>query len=538
MRIVSILFLVLASILGTGSGLVASADDAAKERSLAQSLAAFFAAKDGDERMLVGLDILLRFEDPAQVADAIPSARTWPADAAKDDIISWKRASADGVEHTILANIPASYDASKAMPVLIWLHGGVSRDQDGGAASGIRLLKEYSDSDGFLLLSPSAQTGSEWWTPNGVALVRGALADLAERYHLDGNRVAVAGFSDGASGCFHLLAHDPEPYACFLPLMAHPGVTRLAGGPCFAANVRSRPVFAMNGGQDTLYPSVRIKPMIDELREAGCDIEWTDLPEAGHRLSDVFPDQWDRLRAFWKSHPRKALPRQIAWESAVPALDGRFGWVEVVEVDAQAPSDPALKAAVLKDPAGRKILGIRMDTKFAGPGVKIESVSEGSAAAEAGFQAGDVIVQVDDESLRSEQAFVALRRALGRLNERDGVFHVQRGEGELQFTCRPRVSSSSASARPEGLGYGQASGRVVARVEKGNVIHVQTRHVAEFRLHLAPGLVDLSKPVTVFVNGKQRSAERAAGSVRYVLEAARRAGPGAPLWQGTIRIRP
>jgi hypothetical protein len=513
----------------------ATADDAP---TLSQSLAAFFAETDAAKRLGAGLALASRWPDAAEVADALPAARAYPADARTDDVVMWMRDTADGVSHTILANIPAGYDAAKPMPVFLWLHGAVSRDRDGGAASGIRAFKELSDEEGFLLLCPSAQAGSEWWTPNGVALVRGALADLAQRYHIDGNRVAVAGFSDGASGCFHLLAHDPEPYACFLPMMAHPGITRLTGGPSFHANVRARPVCAFNGGADALYPSVRIQPLMNDLKGAGCDLTWTDLPEAGHNLGDVLPEHWATLRDFWKAHPRTALPTSIRWESAVPSLDGRFGWVEVVQVDPKAPGDAALQGGVLPDPAGRAVLGVTLDQAYQGEGVKIGSVSAGSAAEEAGFLAGDVIVAVDGISLRSEDAFVRLRTALASLADRDGVFTVLRGEEEKTLSCRPRVAQASGVERSAALGYGLPSGLVEARVTAPNRIEVKTRHVGALKLHLASGLVDLKAPVTVVLNGAVVYQETPVGSVGYVLSEALRGGPGAPAWQAGILLKP
>jgi len=518
--------------------LPALAGDEAAQPDLVPSLAAFLSEEDATARMAQGMRIAFRWPDAAQVAAAVGKARTWPKDAAKGDIVTWKRRTADGVEHTILANIPASYDPAKAWPVFLWLHGSVARNADGGGASGISAFEQFSDREGFLLLSPSAQRGSEWWTPNGVALVRGALADLARRYHVDGNRVAVSGFSDGASACFHLQAHDPDPYACFLPLMPHPGVTRLAGGPCFSANVRSRPMLVFNGGKDARYPATRVKPLIDELKAAGADITWEDLPYAEHNPGAVLPDRWEDLRTFWKEHPRDPLPRTITWESAVPALDGRFGWVEIVEVDEHAPSDESLKPSRLKDPAGRPLLGIQLNREHRGPGIKIELVTEDSAAAEAGFQVGDVILKVDGAALEGQQAFTVLRRALGTMTNREGVFTVKRGDEELEIQCQPRVAKNTDAKRPKALGYGLPSGRIEASVAAGNRIDVKTRHVGLLKLHLAPGLVDLTKPVTVFVNGKQRFVARPTGNVAYVLGEAVRGGPGAPAWQAAILLRP
>ena len=521
--------------------LLSFADEpAGADEALVKALGAFLAEADEDKRAAAGFALAMQHADAAVVAKALPKARTWPADAEKGDVVIWKRSTADGKEHSIFAAIPEAYDAKKVWPVLIWLHGAVARPVDGGGASGVRALAELADQEGFIVLSPSAQTGSEWWLPTGVDLVRGSLDDLKQRYRVDANRVAVAGFSDGASGCLHLLAHDPEPYCCFLPLRSHPGVTRLAGGPSFAVNVQSRPVFAVNGGRDTLYPSAQIKPLIDQLKAAGCDLTWLDLPEAGHRLTDVFPDHWDKVRDFWKAHPRVPLAKTIAWETSMPQRQGRFGWVEIVSVDPQAPSAKGAKAAVLPDPAGRPVLGVRIVRTYPGPGVQLEQVEEGSAADEAGFLVDDIILAIDGVELKDpRQAMGVLQMALPAMAaaKKAGTFKVRRGDQELELKCLPKAAGSGRIPRPKELGYDLPSGRIEARVE-GNVIHVSTRHVASFRLHLADGLVDLAKPVQVLVNGETKFEGPAQGTTGYVLQEAVRGGAGAPLYRASLLVKP
>jgi len=519
----------------------ASPGKAAPADALTTALRAFFAEPDAGKRAAAGLGIAMQHPDARAVAAAIPLARTWPTGVKTHDVIRWKSKTADGVEHSIFAAIPEAYDAKKAWPVLIWLHGAVSRPVDGGGISGLRTMAQVAEEEGFLLLAPSAQAGSAWWTPNGVALVHDALDELKRRFHVDADRVAVAGFSDGASGCFHLLAHDPEPYACFLALMAHPGVTRMAGGPSFVANVRSRPVFAVNGGQDTLYPSPQIKPLIDQLKAAGCDLTWLALPEAGHRIADVLPEHWDKVRDFWHAHPRKPLAKHIAWETALPEREGRFGWVEILGVDAKAPSAKGAAAAVLPDPAGRPVLGVRIDTAFAGPGLKISRVEEGSAAEDAGFEVGDVILAVDGTDLGDAmQSRRVLAKSLPAMAaaKKAGVFRVQRGEDEVDLTCLPRAAGMGKVKRPADRGYGLPSGRIEARVMKGNRIDVTTWHVGRFRLHLADGLVDLTAPLHVYVNGALKFEGLARGTTGYVLDEAVRGGPGAPLFRASLLLRP
>ncbi|MFV1959664.1 MAG: hypothetical protein ACC662_09675, partial [Planctomycetota bacterium] len=303
------------------------------------------------------------------------------------EVVDWEQASADGKTHTVFAYAPKEYTPEKAWPLLVWLHGGVSRPSDGGGKSGVAMFKDEADRAGFLVLSPSAQPEALWWTPAGLDLLRGSLREMARRYRIDPARVALSGFSDGGSGCFYVLAHDPTAYACFLPMMGNPIVGRIYGGPTWSSNVSSRPVYAVNGGKDPLYPAARMAPIMDELRDAGCDLTWIEEPESGHEPS-FLAQRWNEMHDWWLEHTRDALPKRITWATSVPHVDGRFAWVEIVSLDEKADAAEIDLPEEMEIPRSepRPRLGIVLGPEFPGPGVRIREVEEGTAAAEAGFE--------------------------------------------------------------------------------------------------------------------------------------------------------
>jgi S1-C subfamily serine protease len=75
-------------------------------------------------------------------------------------------------------------------------------------------------------------------------------------------------------------------------------------------------------------------------------------------------------------------------------------------------------AAAPRPPAGgeagqrRASLGTVPDFAFQGPGVRAESIVEGSPAAKAGIAAGDVIVAINGQPIANLQAYSNLLRAL------------------------------------------------------------------------------------------------------------------------------
>ncbi len=474
------------------------------------------------------------------VAAAIEKGRGFSDDVPKGTVHTWRRPGRGGLEHTCFLVVPQTYDPTKPMRLLVWLHGGVTRDEDGGGASGVRSLGQRAAEEGFLLLCPSARTGAEWWSVGGVELIHGALADVRRRYHVDADRIACAGFSDGASGCYHLLLHQPEPFCCFLALMGQPLVTRLAGGPSAAANVASRPIWAVHGERDTLYPSAAMRPLMDELKTAGADLTWTDLPGAGHDLA-ALGDRWSAMKAFWDAHPR--TPRAaLRWQSSVPTWDGRLDWLEILETSADETPVEGLEAVTLPvpPPRPRPRLGIRLDSSFAGPGVRIDDVEAGTAAATAGMLVGDVLVEVEGQPIRTAQDLVALRDTLDRLGSegRDGRFVLMRGEERVEVSARPTVVASDLEVpTPTGPGIGAPAGVAEAKIVSPQRIEVRCRGVRRLRLHLDPAQIALDAPLTVVVNGEIRFEGVPRRGAAYVLNEAWRDG-GVPRYHAHLVLAP
>lgn len=511
---------------------------------VAQDVQAWLDAKTSDARAAAAMRLALRGTTPAEVHALLPSLRRFAApdsaQGAAGRVVEWTRTTPGDRTHTIYARVPAGYDPEQPTPVLIWLHGGVRRDSDGGGQFGATALGERADAHGFIVLSPSAYAGVAWWTPAGVDLVRGSLDDVKARWHVDANRVYVAGFSDGASGCYHLLAHDPDPYAAFLPMMGHPAFTRMLGGPTYASNVQSRPVFAVNGGRDPLYPSATVKPLIDGLKQGGCRITWKDLPEAQHSLNHV-SEVWNEMWAFASAHPRDAAAaerRLVRWD---PERGGRLDWIELVRVDPDAPGESGLATTELALPR-RVLLGVRLDMAFEGPGLRIASVEPDSAAEAAGVLEGDVIQKLGETELGAPADAVATLRKQLTLTDgstRKSIPLTVLREGKaIEIVIEGRVPAGGGSPRPAALGYDVPAGVVHARRVSRSRIEIRTRGVAALRLHLSEALLDLTQPIEVVVNGTRRFQGVVKPDVAYALGEIRRSGSATPHNVAALLIRP
>jgi predicted esterase len=157
-----------------------------------------------------------------------------------------------------LVHVPPDLDRARAAPLAVVLHGA-----GGSAAGALPMLRDAADAQGMLVVAPSSRR-STWDAIVGglgpdVAQVDAALAWVFDRYPVDPSRIAIAGFSDGAS------------YALVLGLANGDLFTHvLAFSPGFSAPPQrnGRPVlYVSHGTRDAVLPidrcSRRIVPVLE-----------------------------------------------------------------------------------------------------------------------------------------------------------------------------------------------------------------------------------------------------------------------------------
>ena len=174
----------------------------------------------------------------------------------------------DGLMHAPLKIHPA-----RPAPLVVLLHGA------GGDARGILpILRAQADLAGAIVLVPESR-GRTWDVIGGdygpdIAFIDDALRRVFERYAVDPRRIAVAGFSDGASYALSLGISNGDLFSDIL-----------AFSPGFAApaQVVGRPrVFISHGEDDRVLPIDRCsRALAPRLRRAGYDLDYREFP-GGH----------------------------------------------------------------------------------------------------------------------------------------------------------------------------------------------------------------------------------------------------------------
>jgi phospholipase/carboxylesterase len=191
-----------------------------------------------------------------------------------------------------LLYVPASYRADRPAPLVVVLHGSRS-----GAREGLAPWLKLADEAGLLLLAPESR-GRTWdivlldggYGPD-VPFIDRALAHVFERYTVEPKRLALAGFSDGASFALSLGLTNGD-------LFTH--VVAFSPGFVEPAAQRGRPgIFLSHGTEDTVLPiqpcSRSILPL---LKDAGYAVRYREF-EGAH----VVPPGIAREALAWFTAP-------------------------------------------------------------------------------------------------------------------------------------------------------------------------------------------------------------------------------------------
>ncbi len=175
-----------------------------------------------------------------------------------------------------LLYVPPGYRAERPAPLVVVLHGA-----GGSGQHSIELARADADRLGLILFAPSS-AGPSWDIISGraygpdVRAIDRALEQVFAGYAVDPERVAVAGFSDGASYALSLgLANG----ALFTDILAF--------SPGFMAPARREgapQIFISHGVRDQVLPiEICSRRIVPQLKRAGYEVDYREFP-GGHSV--------------------------------------------------------------------------------------------------------------------------------------------------------------------------------------------------------------------------------------------------------------
>jgi phospholipase/carboxylesterase len=188
----------------------------------------------------------------AGVASSLTSGRLGLADGERDGVIQ----------------LPASYQRGP-VPLLVFLHGATQ-----SGAGMLRRIGAAADEAGVAILAPDSR-GTTWDAIRGrfdddIAFLNRALDHVFSRLSVDPARLAVGGFSDGASYAISLGLANGDLF---------PRVVACSPGFVIPTAAHGRPrVFVSHGLSDQILPIDRCsRVIVPRLRSMGYDVTFREF---------------------------------------------------------------------------------------------------------------------------------------------------------------------------------------------------------------------------------------------------------------------
>jgi predicted peptidase len=222
---------------------------------------------------------------------------------------------------------PSANEGGK-FPLVIYLHGGGSRGEDGIKPTTEPLPKLLSSPEmrarfPCFILVPQCREGvyddgrpynwTKWENQNAAPAMwlksdeepsdqlraaMAALNDVMSRQPVDPARVYLTGVSMGGSGTWSWAARQPEKFAALLTVCGLSEVSR-------AEPISKVPVWTFHGAKDEVVPVQRTRDLVKALQDFGGKVKYTEYPDGGHGIASQAFSEADHAALKWLFEQRR-----------------------------------------------------------------------------------------------------------------------------------------------------------------------------------------------------------------------------------------
>jgi predicted peptidase len=185
--------------------------------------------------------------------------------------------------------VPFDYDPTEEWPLILFLHGAGERGDDGLIQSEVgigRAVRRWSERFPCIVVMPQCPTGV-WWD-KVLRHVELAMEQTLAEYRIDTDRLYLTGLSMGGYGTWLIGAREPDQYAALMPICG-------GGEPRDAAVLAKTPIWAFHGGQDGTVKPEKSREMVEAVKRAGGDVQYTEYPDLSHNSWDAAYSEKDAI---------------------------------------------------------------------------------------------------------------------------------------------------------------------------------------------------------------------------------------------------
>jgi poly(3-hydroxybutyrate) depolymerase len=215
--------------------------------------------------------------------------------------------------------VPKTYDGTRAMPLIIALHG-LGGTETTFMQQGEGALPRLAEERGFLVATPlgyrrnggygrTAISAIPQIDPLTVRMTQLSEADVLNvlqlvrtHYRVDATRIYLMGHSMGANGTWTLGSRHAHLWAALGPIAG--GGTGPSAVPLAKLKEHRVPVFCVHGDADRTAPVEASRAMVAELKKLGVEHEYLEVAGGSH--GSVVGPNLPRIVDFFLRHQRTA----------------------------------------------------------------------------------------------------------------------------------------------------------------------------------------------------------------------------------------
>jgi poly(3-hydroxybutyrate) depolymerase len=182
--------------------------------------------------------------------------------------------------------VPSTYNPSRALPLVVALHGlGASEDSMFSAIYGG--VPKLAEQHGFIVVAPlgyRVDGGYGFFRAAGQSNRRTELSEqevmevvqlVKQQYKVDDNRIYLMGHSMGGIGTWALAAKHPGLWAALGPISG-------VGDPTSVEKMGPVPEIVVHGDADDVVPVSGSRAMVAEMKKLGVEVKYIEVPGGNH----------------------------------------------------------------------------------------------------------------------------------------------------------------------------------------------------------------------------------------------------------------
>jgi predicted esterase len=226
-----------------------------------------------------------------------------PLASRRGDFKKAYRSEADDTLQPYRVFVPTGYDASKAFPLIVALHGMGGDENSYFDGYGNGAFKVEAERRGYLVACPKGRQSASMYIGTAEKDVFDVIAQVRGAYKVDPDRIYLTGHSMGGYGTWSFAMAHPDLFAAIAPVSG-------GGNPGGLGKIAHVPELVVHGDNDKTVSVEQSRRMVAAAKEQGIELKYVEIPGGDHVSVALrtFKDVFDWFDAHRRQAPKTTSP--------------------------------------------------------------------------------------------------------------------------------------------------------------------------------------------------------------------------------------